>query len=125
AGGGADCADGQNYVAGVPKWHGLPGCEIRSQNAEWNFHILKSVFLEHPFEEGRHSFAAHQSKPAEAPARDVVEAHGAADFADLLKFCAAGIGRGYNSAGAHACNDINGDFLAFQDLQYANVRHTA
>src|SRR5437879_12106204 len=90
--------------------------EISRKNAEWNFHLLKTVNVEQPSEKGRHALTPHQSQPARVPTGDIVEAHGAADFADLLQVRAAGIGSGHYGAGAHARDDVILDHIAAQDF---------
>ena len=78
-----------------------------------------------PFQEAVHSVATDQSQEPRTPARDVAEAHRAADACDFIRGCAAGVRRGNDRARADTGDAVNRETESLKDLKRACVSNTA
>jgi hypothetical protein len=101
----------------------LAGAQVGCHDAKRNPHLFEAVAPEQSLQERLHALARHESHPAEAPPPDVAEPHGTGDACDVVGRRAAGIRRRDNRARAHPGDAVEGNAVALEGLEDADVRH--
>ncbi len=121
AGIGATGADGLEDLTVFAKDDGVAGGEVGGDDGEGELHILEVMDGEDAAEEVLHAVAGGDTEAADAPAGDVLELHGTGDGFEVMGIGATGETGGDDRSGADAGDPTDGDALAFEDAEDAEV----
>ena len=117
-------ANGVDQIS-VSQDHGIAGIEVGGDDGHGNLEVFKLEGIENATDEITETMITGQTKPGNAPSRDVAEAQRAAGGDDASQRRAAGVRRSENAADAGAGNAGDGDVVLLEDLQHPEMRKTS